>query len=203
MISLPPLPFYPARLLRTQKPSNRKHSIRDPHLLRLHQTNRRGCPKHRLRGSRTSQRSRSCSSARSWPYDIYSFTDVAPLLAAKGYRVIVPYLRGSGTTTFLSSTTIRNAQQSAVAQDIIALMDALKIQTATIAGFDWGARTRRRHGHPLARNAAKPSSPSAAISSTTPPLPRSRQLPPQAAFAIWYRATTSPAKSAGLAMRST
>jgi pimeloyl-ACP methyl ester carboxylesterase len=76
-----------------------------------------------------------------WPYDIYSFVDVAPLLAAKGYRVIVPYLRGYGTTTFLSSTTIRNAQQSLVGLDIIALMDALKIQKAIVGGFDWGART--------------------------------------------------------------
>ena len=76
-----------------------------------------------------------------WPYDIYSFVDVAPLLAAKGYRVIVPYLRGYGTTSFLSSATMRNAQQSAVGLDIIALMDALKIQKAIVAGFDWGART--------------------------------------------------------------
>lgn len=76
-----------------------------------------------------------------WPYDIYSFVDVAPLLASAGYRVIVPYLRGYGTTRFLSSDTLRNGQQSVVALDIIALMDALKIQKAIIAGFDWGART--------------------------------------------------------------
>jgi pimeloyl-ACP methyl ester carboxylesterase len=76
-----------------------------------------------------------------WPYDIYSFADVAPLLAAKGYRVIIPYLRGYGTTLFLSGETIRNGQQSVVAIDIIALMDALKIQKAVIGGFDWGART--------------------------------------------------------------
>jgi pimeloyl-ACP methyl ester carboxylesterase len=76
-----------------------------------------------------------------WPYDIHSYVDVAPLLAAKGYRVIVPYLRGYGTTSFLSSATMRNAQQSAVALDMIALMDALKIQKAIFAGFDWGART--------------------------------------------------------------
>jgi len=76
-----------------------------------------------------------------WPYDIYSFVDVAPLLASKGYRVIIPYLRGYGTTSFLSSATVRNAQQSAVGLDIIALMDALKIQKAIIGGFDWGART--------------------------------------------------------------
>lgn len=76
-----------------------------------------------------------------WPYDIHSFVDVAPLLAAQGYRVIVPYLRGHGTTRFLSSKTLRNAQQSAIALDIIALMDALKIDKAVLAGFDWGSRT--------------------------------------------------------------
>jgi len=76
-----------------------------------------------------------------WPYDIHSFVDVAPLLASQGYRVIVPYLRGYGTTRFLASETFRNGQQSVVALDIIALMDALKIQKATVAGFDWGART--------------------------------------------------------------
>ena len=76
-----------------------------------------------------------------WPYDIHSFVDVAPLLAAAGYRVIVPYLRGYGTTRFLSADTVRNGQQAALAVDIIALMDALKIEKAIVAGFDWGART--------------------------------------------------------------
>jgi pimeloyl-ACP methyl ester carboxylesterase len=76
-----------------------------------------------------------------WPYDIHSYVDVAPLLARAGYRVIVPYLRGYGTTRFLSSETFRNAQQSAVALDVIALMDALKIEKAILGGFDWGART--------------------------------------------------------------
>lgn len=76
-----------------------------------------------------------------WPYDIYSFVDVAPLLAAVGHRVIVPYLRGYGTTRFLSDATMRNGQPSAIAADVVALMDALKINKATIAGFDWGART--------------------------------------------------------------
>lgn len=76
-----------------------------------------------------------------WPYDIHSFVDVAPALASAGYRVIVPHLRGHGTTRFLSNTTFRNAQQSVVALDIIALMDALKIKTALLAGYDWGART--------------------------------------------------------------
>ena len=76
-----------------------------------------------------------------WPYDIYSFVDVAPLLASAGYRVIVPYLRGYGATRFLSNDTVRNGQPSALASDTIALMDALKIEKAILAGFDWGART--------------------------------------------------------------
>jgi len=76
-----------------------------------------------------------------WPYDIHSFVDVAPLLASEGYRVIVPHLRGYGSTRFLSSETIRNGQPAVVAVDIVALMDALKIEKATLAGFDWGART--------------------------------------------------------------
>ncbi|WP_275627441.1 alpha/beta hydrolase [Pseudomonas sp. 273] len=76
-----------------------------------------------------------------WPYDIYAFVDVAPLLAARGYRVIVPWLRGYGSTRFLSERTMRNGQPAAVASDIIALMDALKIDKAILAGFDWGART--------------------------------------------------------------
>jgi pimeloyl-ACP methyl ester carboxylesterase len=76
-----------------------------------------------------------------WPYDIHAFVDVAPMLASAGYRVIVPYLRGYGTTRFLSNDTPRNGQQAVVAVDIVALMDALKIEKATLAGFDWGART--------------------------------------------------------------
>lgn len=76
-----------------------------------------------------------------WPYDIHSYVDVAPLLASTGYRVIVPYLRGYGTTRFRSGETVRNGQQAVVAVDIVALMDALKIQQAILGGFDWGART--------------------------------------------------------------
>ena len=76
-----------------------------------------------------------------WPYDIHTYVDVAPLLARAGYRVIVPHLRGYGTTRFLSAATVRNAQQSALAVDIIALMDALKIEKAILGGCDWGART--------------------------------------------------------------
>jgi pimeloyl-ACP methyl ester carboxylesterase len=76
-----------------------------------------------------------------WPYDIHSYVDVAPLLAARGYRVVVPYLRGYGTTRFLSHKTFRNAQQTVFALDIVAMMDALHIEKALLGGFDWGART--------------------------------------------------------------
>ena len=76
-----------------------------------------------------------------WPYDIYSFVDVAPLLAGSGYRLIIPYFRGYGSTRFLSQTSFRNGQPSAIATDMIALLDALRIEKAVVAGFDWGART--------------------------------------------------------------
>ncbi|WFU81864.1 alpha/beta hydrolase [Bradyrhizobium sp. CIAT3101] len=76
-----------------------------------------------------------------WPYDIHSFVDVAPILAQAGYRVIIPYLRGYGSTHFLSGETLRNGEPAALAVDIIALMDALNIKRAVVAGFDWGART--------------------------------------------------------------
>ena len=76
-----------------------------------------------------------------WPYDIHSFVGVTPILASAGYRVIVPYLRGYGSTRFLSDETFRNGQPSALAVDVIALMDELRIEKATLAGFDWGGRT--------------------------------------------------------------
>jgi pimeloyl-ACP methyl ester carboxylesterase len=76
-----------------------------------------------------------------WPYDIHSYAEVTPRLAAAGYRVIVPYLRGYGTTRFLFETTARNGEQAALALDAIALMDALRVEKAIVAGFDWGART--------------------------------------------------------------
>jgi pimeloyl-ACP methyl ester carboxylesterase len=76
-----------------------------------------------------------------WPYDIHSFAEVTPLLAAAGYRVIVPHLRGFGTTSFLSEETFRNGEQAALALDVISLMDALEIEKAIVAGFDWGARS--------------------------------------------------------------
>jgi pimeloyl-ACP methyl ester carboxylesterase len=76
-----------------------------------------------------------------WPYDIHSYAEVAPLLAAQGYRALIPYLRGYGTTRFLSDETFRNGQQSVLALDAIAFLDALEIDKAIVAGFDWGART--------------------------------------------------------------
>jgi pimeloyl-ACP methyl ester carboxylesterase len=76
-----------------------------------------------------------------WPYDIHSYEEVTALLAAAGYRVVVPYLRGYGTTRFRSDETFRNGEQAALARDAIALMDALELDTALVAGFDWGART--------------------------------------------------------------
>ena len=76
-----------------------------------------------------------------WPYDIHSYADVAPLLAGAGYRVVIPYLRGYGSTRFLSDGTFRNGEQAALALDVIAFLDALAIDKAIVAGFDWGART--------------------------------------------------------------
>src|SRR5690606_6141213 len=75
-----------------------------------------------------------------WPYDIHSYAEVTPLLVAHGFRVIVPYLRGFGTTRFLSNSALRNGQQAAIAVDVIALMDALGLPRAVLGGFDWGAR---------------------------------------------------------------
>ncbi len=120
-----------------------------------------------------------------WPYDIHSFIDVAPLLAAKGYRVLVPYLRGYGTTHFLSSETMRNAQQSAVALDIIALMDALKIQTATVAGFDWGARTADVMATLWPERCKAIVSVSGYLIST--PAGNQLPVPPEPAFLFWYQ----------------
>jgi pimeloyl-ACP methyl ester carboxylesterase len=120
-----------------------------------------------------------------WPYDIHSFVEVAPLLAAHGYRVIVPYLRGYGSTRFLSSDTFRNAQQSVVALDVIALMDALKIQKATIAGFDWGARTADVVAVLWPKRCKAIVSVSGYLISS--PAGNQTPLPPQAAFAFWYQ----------------
>jgi len=108
-----------------------------------------------------------------WPYDIYSFVDVAPRLASAGYRVIVPYLRGYGTTRFLSGETLRNGQQSVVALDIIALMDALHIGKAILGGLI-GVREPRTSSRHCGLNAARLSSLSAVISSATSRLERCR-----------------------------
>ena len=118
-----------------------------------------------------------------WPYDIHSFVDVAPLLAAKGYRVIVPFLRGYGTTRFLSSDTFRNGQQAAVALDIIALMDALKIGKATLAGFDWGARTANIIGALWPERCKAIVSVSGYLIGSPNMVP----LPPKAEFQWWYQ----------------
>jgi pimeloyl-ACP methyl ester carboxylesterase len=120
-----------------------------------------------------------------WPYDIYSFVDVAPLLASAGYRVIVPYLRGYGTTHFLSSETFRNGQQSVVALDIIALMDALKIQKAIIAGFDWGARTADIIAVLWPERCKAIVSVSGYLIGS--PAANKMPLPPKAEFAWWYQ----------------
>ena len=120
-----------------------------------------------------------------WPYDIYSFVDVAPILASAGYRVIIPYLRGYGTTSFLSSATMRNAQQSAVGLDIIALMDALNIQKAIIGGFDWGARTADVMAVLWPERCKAIVSVSGYLISS--PAGNQTPFPPQAAFAFWYQ----------------
>ena len=120
-----------------------------------------------------------------WPYDIYSFAEVTPLLVAAGYRVIVPYLRGYGSTRFLSADTPRNGQQAVIAVDIIALMDALKIDKAVLGGFDWGART-------VDIIAALWPERVKALVSVSGYLIGSQQanrapLPPKAEFAWWYQ----------------
>ncbi|MFJ9831852.1 alpha/beta fold hydrolase [Streptomyces sp. NPDC101169] len=120
-----------------------------------------------------------------WPYDIHSYADVAPLLAGQGYRVIVPFLRGHGATRFLSPRTVRNAQQSAIALDIIALMDALQIDRALLAGFDWGSRTADIIA------ALWPERVKALVSVSgyliTNVEAQKKPLPPKAEYAWWYQ----------------
>ncbi|MFD9002457.1 alpha/beta fold hydrolase [Streptomyces sp. NPDC059582] len=120
-----------------------------------------------------------------WPYDIHSYVDVAPALAGGGHRVIVPYLRGHGATRFLSRSTFRNAQQAVIALDILALMDALRIEKAVLAGFDWGART----GDIVA--ALWPERCKALVSVSgyliTDRERNKAPLPPQAEWAWWYQ----------------
>jgi pimeloyl-ACP methyl ester carboxylesterase len=120
-----------------------------------------------------------------WPYDIYSYADVAPLLAAKGFRVVVPYLRGYGTTRFRSSQTFRNGQQSALALDTIALMDALKIDKAIVAGFDWGARTANIVAALWPRRCTALVSVSGYLIGS--PAANKAPLPPKAELAWWYQ----------------
>ena len=120
-----------------------------------------------------------------WPYDIYSFVDVAPLLASAGYRVIVPYLRGYGTTRFLSGESFRNGQQSVVALDIIALMDALKIEKAIVAGFDWGARTANIMAALWPERCKAIVSVSGYLIGS--PAANKAPLPPKAELAWWYQ----------------
>ena len=120
-----------------------------------------------------------------WPYDIHSFGDVVPLLAAAGYRVIVPYLRGYGTTSFLSASTFRNGQQSVVALDIIKLMDALRIDKATIAGFDWGARTADIIAVLWPERCKAVVSVSGYLVGS--PAANQKPLPPAAEYAWWYQ----------------
>ncbi|NML43323.1 alpha/beta hydrolase [Ramlibacter sp. G-1-2-2] len=120
-----------------------------------------------------------------WPYDIHAFVDVAPRLAAAGYRVIVPFLRGYGGTRFLSDATPRNGQQAAVAQDIIALMDALKIRQAVLGAFDWGARTA------CIMAAIWPERVTGLVSVSGyligNPKANAKPLPPAAEYAWWYQ----------------
>jgi pimeloyl-ACP methyl ester carboxylesterase len=120
-----------------------------------------------------------------WPYDIYSFVDVAPLLAAARYRAIVPYLRGYGTTTFLSGDTLRNGQQSVVALDILALMDALHIDMPILAGFDWGGRTANIIAALWPQRTKAMVSVSGYLISS--PQANKMPLPPKAELAWWYQ----------------
>jgi pimeloyl-ACP methyl ester carboxylesterase len=120
-----------------------------------------------------------------WPYDIYSYADVAPLLAQAGYHVIVPYLRGYGPTRFRFSDTLRNGQQSVLALDSIALLDALKIEKAIVAGFDWGART----ANSIAALWPERCTALVSVSGYLIGSPQANQtpLPPQAELQWWYQ----------------
>jgi len=120
-----------------------------------------------------------------WPYDIHAFAEVVPQLTAAGYRVIVPYLRGYGTTRFLSDATPRNGQQSVVAVDIIALMDALKIEKAVVAGYDWGARTANIMAALWPQRVKAMVSVSGYLIGSQ--AVNQNPLPPQAEFEWWYQ----------------
>lgn len=120
-----------------------------------------------------------------WPYDIHSYVEVAPILAEQGFRVVIPYLRGYGTTRFLFDKTVRNGQQAALGADVVALMDALSIPRAIVAGYDWGARTANIVAalHP-ARCEAMVSVSGYLIGSQAA---NRKPLPPQAEQAWWYQ----------------
>lgn len=120
-----------------------------------------------------------------WPYDIHAFVDVAPRLAAAGYRVIVPYLRGYGSTRFRSADTVRNGQQAAVAHDILAFMDALQIRQAVLGAFDWGARTACILAAAWPERVAGLVSVSGYLIGN--PKANARPLPPAAEWAWWYQ----------------
>jgi pimeloyl-ACP methyl ester carboxylesterase len=120
-----------------------------------------------------------------WPCDIHSYADVAPLLASAGYRVIVPYLRGYGTTRFFSTEAARNGEESVVAADIIAMMDALKIEKAIIGGFDWGARTANIIAVLWPERCKAMVSVSGYLIGT--PKANATPLPPKAELAWWYQ----------------
>jgi pimeloyl-ACP methyl ester carboxylesterase len=120
-----------------------------------------------------------------WPYDIRSYAEVAPALASRGYRVVVPFLRGFGSTRFLSDDTMRNAQQSAVAIDTISLMDALHIERAIVAGFDWGARTANIVAALWPERCKGMVSVSGYLIGS--PAANKAPLPPQAELAWWYQ----------------
>ncbi len=120
-----------------------------------------------------------------WPYDIHSFVDVAPVLADAGYRVLVPYLRGYGTTEFLSADTPRNGQQAAIASDMIAFMDALKIDRAVIGGYDWGGRTANIMGALWPERCKAMVSVSGYLIGSQEA--NRKPLPPQAELSWWYQ----------------
>ncbi|OXJ29040.1 alpha/beta hydrolase [Burkholderia sp. HI2714] len=120
-----------------------------------------------------------------WPYDIHSYAEVAPLLVAAGYRVIVPYLRGYGSTTFRSADTVRNGQQAVTAVDIIALMDALKIDRAVFGGYDWGARTADIIAALWPQRVKALVSVSGYLIGSQ--AANAKPLPPQAEFQWWYQ----------------
>jgi pimeloyl-ACP methyl ester carboxylesterase len=120
-----------------------------------------------------------------WPYDIHSYAEVVPLLAAAGYRVIVPYLRGYGTTRFLSAATFRNGQQAVLAVDAVALMDALEIEQAILGGFDWGARTANVVAALWPERCRAMVSVSGYLIGS--PEANKRPLPPEAELQWWYQ----------------